>query len=74
MDPPFGIGLDRWDTRVTPERIKGWIEGAMDVCTNKDVLIFICADLQLSWKIGSALEMMGGERVGGLRMIQLTCV
>jgi hypothetical protein len=64
MDPPFGIGVDVWDSRVDAERIKGWLDKALEVCTNKDVLIFICADLQLSWKIGAALESMGGAKVG----------
>ncbi len=63
MDPPYGIGVDTWDTAVTPERIKNWLEMALEACTNRDVLIFISTNLALSWKIGAALELMGGERV-----------
>ena len=73
MDPPYGIGVDTWDTPVTPQRVKLWIDVAMEACTNRDVLIFISADLALSWKIGAALELMGGERVS-LLLSLFNCV
>lgn len=53
MDPPFGINLHDWDEPVTTEMVRAWMTSALSICTNSNVIIFVCCDLQLSWKLGS---------------------
>jgi hypothetical protein len=69
MDPPFGINLHDWDTEITVDLIVDWLNLALSVCTNSQVVIFICVDVQLNWKLGAALTTMkGGMEVRQTRM------
>jgi hypothetical protein len=60
MDPPFGIGLADWDSPVSVDMLYDWLQAAFNVCTNSNVVLFICVDVQLNWKLGSALAMFQG--------------